>query len=54
MTQQIIISQMAKGISYSDTNDMDEYERVFVLKKLLALKKEEIEAKEKAYKNLGK
>ena len=51
ISQQILISQMSNGITYKDTEDMDEYERVFVLKKLIALKKEEIEAKREAMKN---
>ena len=48
ISQQILISQMSNGITYKDTEDMDEYERVFVLKKLIALKKEEIEAMKNA------
>lgn len=54
LTQQLIISQMSNGISYADTESMDEYERIFILKKLLALKKEELEAKQEAIKNAGK
>ena len=37
MTQQILISQLSNGITYRDTEDMDDYERLFVLKKLMAL-----------------
>ena len=48
LTQQIIISQLSNGISYTDTENMDEYERVFVLKKLIAMKKEEINARREA------
>lgn len=48
LTQQIIISQLSNGISYTDTEDMDEYERVFILKKLIAMKKEEINARKEA------
>ena len=33
---------------------MDEYERVFVIKKLIAMKKEEIEARKDALKNMNK
>lgn len=54
LTQQIIISQLSKGITYQDTESMDEYERVFILKKLIAMKKEEIEARKEALKNSGK
>ena len=54
MTQQIIISQLSSGITYKDTEEMDEYERVFVVKKLIAMKKEEIEARKEAMKNVGK
>ena len=53
LTQQLLISQLSKGISFQDTENMDEYERVFILKKLLAIKKEEIEAKKEALKNTG-
>lgn len=51
MTQQILISQLAKGISYTDTENMDEYERTFIYFKLMQLKKEENEAKLKAIKS---
>lgn len=54
LTQQIIISQLSNGITYQDTENMDEYERVFVVKKLIAMKKEEIEARKEAMKNMGK
>lgn len=54
MTQQILISQLSNGITYRDTEDMDDYERLFVLKKLMALKKEELDAKAEAFKNMGK
>ena len=54
MTQQIIISQLSNGISYQDTENMDEYERLFILKKLIAMKKEEIEARKEALKNTSK
>ena len=54
ITQQVVISQLANGISYADTENMDEYERVFVIKKLIAMKKEEIEAKKKAMSEMKK
>ena len=54
LTQQIIISQLSNGITYQDTENMDEYERVFIVKKLIAMKKEEIEARKEALKNTGK
>lgn len=48
LTQQIIISQLSNGITYKDTEDMDIYERVFIFRKLMQMKKEENEAKLKA------
>lgn len=54
MTQQIIISQLSKGITYQDTENMDEYERIFIIKKLIEMKKEEIEARKEALKNTGR
>ena len=48
ITQQLVISQLSNGITYKDTEDMDTYERVFVYKKLIEMKKEENEAKLKA------
>ena len=54
MTQQIVISQMSNGITYQDTENMDDYERVFIFKKILAMKKEEIEAKQEAINNASK
>ena len=51
LTQQIIISQLGNGITYEDTENMDEYERVFVFKKLIQKKKDENEAKQKAIEN---
>lgn len=49
LDQQVIISQMSNGITYQDTENMDEYERVYVLSKLIEMKKEEVEARQKAY-----
>lgn len=48
ITQQLVISQLSNGISYKDTEDMDTFERVFIYKKLIEMKKEENEAKLKA------
>lgn len=48
ITQQIIISQLAPGISFKDTNDMDNYERTFVFKKLVQIEKDKNDAKIKA------
>lgn len=39
---------MSKGISYQDTENMDEYERTYILNKLIQMKKDEIEARERA------
>ena len=49
LAQQVIISQMSNGITYQDTENMDEYERVYILSKLIEMKKEEVEARQKAY-----
>lgn len=46
--QQLMITKLCSSVSFKDTNDMDEYERVYVLKKLIQMRKEENEAKEKA------
>ena len=46
--QQLMITKLCSSISFKDTNDMDEYERVYILKKLIQMRKEENEAKEKA------
>ena len=48
LDQQIIISQLSNGITYQDTENMDEYERIYIISKLIQLKKEENEAKQKA------
>ena len=48
LDQQIVISQLSTAYSFSDTDNMDEYERVYTLNKLIQLKKEENEAKKKA------
>lgn len=57
ITQQIIISQLSNGITYKDTEYMDSYERVFIYKKLIQMKKDENDAKikaiEEAKKNAG-
>lgn len=45
LTQQILISQLANGISFEDTNNMDTYERTFIFKKLLQMEKEKNDAK---------
>lgn len=49
LDQQIVISQMSQGITFKDTEDMDEYERVYIISKLVQMKQDEIEAKQKAY-----
>lgn len=54
LTQQIIISQLSNGITFADTENMDEFERAFIFKKLLAMRKDEIEAKQEAMRNIGK
>lgn len=49
LDQQIIISQMANGITYQDTENMDEYERSYIISKLIQMRKDENEAKQRAY-----
>lgn len=49
MDQQIVISQLSNGITYKDTENMDEYERSYIFSKLIRMKQDEIEAKQKAY-----
>lgn len=49
LDQQIVISQMAKGITFADTENMDEYERIYIISKLVQMKQDEIDAKQKAY-----
>ena len=48
LEQQVMITKLSNSFSYQDTQEMDEYERVYVLKKLIQMRKEENEAKEKA------
>lgn len=53
MDQQIIISQLSKGgITFSDTENMDAYERTYIFNKLIKLKQEENKAKADAIKNM--
>lgn len=54
LDQQILITQLSKGFTYQDTENMDEYERTYIASKLVQLKKEEIEAKERAYEEATK
>lgn len=48
MTQQIIISQLSNGITYTDTENMDSYERNFIFKKIMEMEKEKNDTKLKA------
>lgn len=48
LTQEVMISQLSQGINYRDIEEMDEYERLFILKKLIKMKKDEYDAKKKA------
>lgn len=48
MDQQILISQLSSGITFNDTDNMDSYERTYVLSKLIQLEKDKLEAKKKA------
>lgn len=51
MTQQIYISQLSNGITYQDTENMDDYERVFIYKKLVEIEKEKNDKKLQAIQN---
>ena len=51
LTQEIIISQLSNGISYSDIENMDSYERNYIFSKLIKMKKEENDAKLQAIEN---
>jgi hypothetical protein len=48
LDQQIIISQLSTAYSFADTDNMDQYERIYTINKLIQMKKEENEAKKKA------
>ena len=48
LDQQIIISQLSTAITFEDTNNMDSYERIYTIQKLIQMKKDENEAKRKA------
>lgn len=48
LDEQILISQLSNGITFEDTNNMDVYEREYVIKKLILMKNEEYEARKKA------
>lgn len=48
LDQQIMITKLSNSFTFQDTQEMDEYERIYVLKKLIQMRKEENEAKEKA------
>lgn len=52
LDEQIMIVQLGKGITFEDTNNMDTYERSYVLNRLIQLKKDENEAKQKAIENM--
>ena len=52
LDQQIMISQLSSGITYQDTENMDEYERSYIFSKLVRMKQDEIEAKQKAYEEM--
>lgn len=51
MDQQILISQLSSGMSFEDTENMDVYERTYILGKLIQLEKDKLEAKRKAIEN---
>ena len=51
LTQEIIISQLSNGISYSHIENMDSYERNYIFSKLIQMKKEENDAKLQAIEN---
>lgn len=48
LDEQIIITRLSKGITFEDTNNMDTYERRYIIEKLINMENEEYEAKAKA------
>lgn len=50
--QQIIISKLG-NITFTDTDNMDTYERLYVFKKLMAMKKEENRLREEQINKLN-
>lgn len=52
LDQQIIISKLG-NITFTDTDNMDTYERVYVFKKLMAMKKEENRLREEQINKLN-
>lgn len=48
ITQQIIISELSNGISYSDTENMDAFERTLIYRKIMQMQQEKNEAKMRA------
>ena len=48
LDQQIMICDLARGITFEDTENMDEYTRIYTFHKLLQIRKEEVEAKKQA------
>ena len=52
LDQQIIISKLG-NITFTDTDNMDTYERLYVFKKLMAMKKEENRLREEQINKLN-
>lgn len=48
LDEQILIAQLGNGITFEDTNNMDVYERRYVIMKLLDMEKDKVEARDKA------
>lgn len=46
--QQILICDSSHSITFADTEEMDEYERIYTLSKLMQMRKNEVEAQQKA------
>ena len=52
LDQQIMISQLSTAFTFADTDGMDNYERNYILQRLIELKKEENEVKKKAIEDM--
>ena len=54
LTQEVLITYLSNGISYTDIENMDEYERLFIINKLIKKKKDENDAKQEAINKMNK
>ena len=54
LTQEVLITYLSNGISYTDIENMDEFERLFIINKLIKIKKDENDAKQEAINKMNK